>query len=142
LELVSPSLERSAIRTELAVQANLPDVAVDLSQIQQVVTNLVRNAVEALTEGGVASPHLVVSARSASAGYVEIAVSDNGPGFPPGFDLSEPNLVSTKSDGLGIGLQLCRSIVEAHGGQMMIEHPRQGARVRFTVPIATGAHHG
>ena len=72
---------------------------------------------------------------------VEVSVRDNGPGVAPDFAarLFSPFL-STKNDGMGVGLSICRRIVEAHGGRMWLEPPdgnKAGADFRFTIPLAT-----
>jgi signal transduction histidine kinase len=137
LDLLRPSLLHIPVPIDVNVQAGLPTVGVDVLQIEQVIINLVRNAVEALAEAGTLKPQVLVTARRADALHVEIAVIDNGPGFPPGFDQTLPQaLASSKPDGLGVGLALCRTIVQAHGGTFVIEEREGGAVVRFTVPIA------
>ena len=73
----------------------------------------------------------------ASAGHVEVAVADRGPGFPSEMlsQLYKP-FCTTKPRGLGIGLAICRSIITAHGGQLFVEnHPQRGAIVRFSLKV-------
>ena len=110
-------------------------VAVDPIQLQQVLINLIRNAVEAVA--GSPRPEILVSARGTAA-EVEIRVEDNGPGIPPGmmgrlFDA----FVSSKPDGMGVGLSVSRTIVETHGGTLSAANgPDGGARFRVTLPAA------
>jgi two-component system sensor kinase FixL len=73
---------------------------------------------------------------------VEIQVADNGPGFPPDFIDPFLPFTSQKTEGLGIGLSLCRSIVEAHGGRLWLNRDVRGAEVRFTLPVAKEVQHG
>ncbi len=118
-----------------------PEVLVDRTQIQQVLFNLMRNAIEAMTRDGRAErpcPELTVSAAASGAEMVEVIVSDNGPGLPP--ELTGRlfgSFVSTKPDGMGMGLSICRSIIEAHGGRIRADpHAGTGAVFRFTLPTA------
>jgi two-component system sensor kinase FixL len=111
-------------------------VLVDRVQIQQVLVNLFRNALEAMA----ASPQrrLVASTRPAGDDMIEVAVADTGTGFADGV---ESNLFqtffTTKETGMGVGLSISRSIVEAHGGKMWAEqNPSGGATFRFTLPAA------
>jgi K+-sensing histidine kinase KdpD len=111
-------------------------VLADRIQIQQVLVNLIRNAVEAMADS--ADRELVVLTRLLDVETVEIAVADRGPGI--GKDrlehLFEP-FQSTNRDGMGLGLSICRSIVEAHGGRLRCgENPGGGAIFRFTVSAA------
>jgi PAS domain S-box-containing protein len=122
------------LRTELA--ARVRPVMGDRVQLQQVLLNLIMNGVEAMR--GITEPReLTVSSRLAEPGRVLIAVEDTGPGLDPtaAQHVFEP-FFTTKSDGLGMGLAICRSIVEAHGGRLWMS-PRapHGADVRFTVPF-------
>jgi two-component system sensor kinase FixL len=106
------------MKTSKKFAQDLPPVLVDRVQIQQVVLNLVRNAAEAMD--GVQPQELTIStARRGDAPVVEIAVADTGPGIAPDIAarLFQP-FVSSKKSGLGIGLSICREIVEAHGGRL------------------------
>ena len=108
-------------------------VEADPVQVQQVLINLLRNGIEA--SEGRPDRRLTVSARTVDA-QVEIAVADNGAGIDPAVHptLFEPFL-STKPGGMGIGLSICRTIVEAHQGKISAgETPGGGATFTFTVP--------
>lgn len=137
LALCRPELDRHGVTARVVLDGNLPPVMVDLLQIEQVLLNLLRNAAEAMSDAG--GPGRVVTVTSAAAGpdQVAIDVSDSGPGFPPEFAAAEfPPLSSGKAEGLGVGLSLCRSIVEAHGGKLAIGGGPDGTVVRFTLPAA------
>ena len=109
-------------------------VEADPIQIQQVLINLIRNAVEAIAESPVR--RLSVTAREAGA-FVEICVSDTGPGIADAVraKLFEP-FQSTKPAGMGVGLSICRTIVESHQGRIWADDGVGGARILFTVPAA------
>jgi two-component system, LuxR family, sensor kinase FixL len=99
--------------------------------------NLVRNAIEAIGGGGTVRGSVLIEARRTNDDLIEVRVADNGPGFPP--ELIENAflpLTSTKAEGLGVGLSLSRSIIEAHGGQIWLTSSADGAAIRFTLPIA------
>jgi signal transduction histidine kinase len=81
----------------------------------------------------------MIAAERRERHLLQLSVSDSGPGFPPAFGGgAPPPLQSSKPDGLGIGLSLCRSIAEAHGGELSIRSGRDGATVALTLPIAEG----
>jgi len=110
-------------------------VLADPIQIQQVVFNLVRNALEA-TEGKTPR-EIIVATRAATTAELEISVADTGSRLPKGPEAVFQPFAASKAKGMGIGLSICRTIVEAHGGCLWAEHrPGGGAVFRFTLPAA------
>lgn len=109
------------------------EVLVDKVQIQQVLINLIRNAIEAMAESPVRN--LAISSSAEGPGFVRVTVADTGPGVSP--EIAEQlfrAFVSTKSDGMGLGLSICRTIVEANGGRIWLESPEEGgSRFNFTL---------
>jgi two-component system sensor kinase FixL len=116
-------------------------VFVDKVQIQQVVFNLVRNSIEAMTEAGPPRRLRVVTrlcSESADGQMVEVVVEDSGPGLAPEIrsQLFQP-FMTTKEKGMGLGLSICHSIVESHGGRIGVEpNIDRGVSFRFTIPLA------
>ena len=110
-------------------------VLIDRIQIQQVLVNLIRNAEEALAQLPVERREIRISCEILPNDMLEIRVEDDGPGFPDTV-LEQFNLpfISTKAEhGLGIGLSICRRIIEVHGGALKAWNRKQGAAIRFTV---------
>jgi two-component system sensor kinase FixL len=137
VDLCRTDIERHDIAIRMSIAPEPPALMIDLLQIEQVLINLLRNAIEAMEEHTAVRGAVVLEAKPAEDGFVEIVVSDTGPGFPPQMmDSAFLPLSSGKAEGLGIGLALCRSIVEAHGGRLTLDNGAQGAVVRFTLPIA------
>ena len=96
--------------------------------------NLIRNATEALSQAGRQDGRIVIEATAEPEGMVTIRVTDNGPGLDP--DLAGQPITpfaTTKRDGLGLGLPLSRSIIEAHGGELSIESTPRGVCASFTL---------
>ena len=124
-------------------QRKRPVVKGDSVEIEQVVLNLMRNAIEAMNDPQVSQRTLTISNHVRDRRMIEIAVADTGRGIPP--ELSEKifeSFFTTKPQGLGIGLSLSRRIIEAHGGRLWAESDgRSGATFRFTLPIE-GDNHG
>ncbi|MGC1412148.1 MAG: ATP-binding protein [Acetobacteraceae bacterium] len=125
--------EGRGISMELDLPRDAPPVFIDKVQIQQVLLNLIRNAVEAMQS----SPRRELSIRAmlSADGMVEVSVADSGPGVAAAVreKLFQP-FVTTKSSGLGVGLSICRSIVEAQGGRLWFADNRDGgAEFRFTL---------
>jgi len=140
LDLCQPDLDRAHIAVRATLAPDLPPLMIDLLQIEQALINLVRNAIEAIRDGGAGRGTVTIEAKAADTDMVEVRVADTGPGFPPHLrDDAFLPLSSDKAEGLGIGLSLCKSIIEAHGGQLTLEGGAQGAVVRFTLPIAKPA---
>lgn len=118
------------IRVRFDLQCPEALVLVDKVQVQQVLLNLIRNAIESMVESD--RRELTIAARPAAAGMVEIRVADTGHGISADLRsrLFEP-FVSTKRDGMGVGLSICRTIVEAHGGRISCEDNGGGGTVFF-----------
>ena len=117
------------------LESELPPVMIDKVQIQQVVLNLVRNALEAMATGERRALSIATSA-DAEGGGAAVVVTDTGPGLPPEIlsHLFEP-FVSTKKQGMGLGLSICREIVESYGGKLEAGRaPGGGTMFRFTLP--------
>lgn len=121
----------------LSLDPGVSSVVVDRVQIQQVLINLLRNAVEAMRTAD--TREIVIAARCLCEGVVEVSVADTGPGLSP--ELLETLFSSfrtTKDEGMGVGLSICRTIVEANGGTISGENrPEGGAEFRFTLPAGT-----
>jgi signal transduction histidine kinase len=117
-------------------------VAGDRVQLQQVLLNLVLNASAAMSEPGWRKRDMLISSYESEGSGIIVAVRDSGRGFDP----SEANRLfdafyTTKEGGLGLGLSISRTIVEAHGGTLSAEStPGEGATFRFTLPEIGNAH--
>jgi two-component system sensor kinase FixL len=131
------SADTSDVTFTSDVPATLGSVCVDGVLVRQVVFNLLRNAVEAIHGSGRRDGSVRIRARRRTA-HVEIAIEDNGPGLPelpPGQKLFESR-VTSKSGGMGMGLMLSRSIIEAHGGDLWADPAcGDGATFRFTLRV-------
>ncbi len=136
LDLVRSELLIKGVRGQLDLESELPRTVADPVQIQQVVMNLIMNSVEAVVEEKREAPNLTVSSQS-DGSNVTVSVQDNGGGIaktdlPKLFD----SFHTSKPDGLGMGLSICRNIVEAHGGQIWVARTsRKGTTLSFSLPI-------
>jgi C4-dicarboxylate-specific signal transduction histidine kinase len=133
-ELLADEAARRSVQIDIDIAPDVPPVAFDPVQIQQVLINLLRNGMEAMdaaTEERVLRLRVYHEADS-----VRTEVSDNGPGIELPGRMFEP-FFTTKENGMGIGLAICRSIVEAHGGQLWAENnSTSGATFTFALPVA------
>jgi two-component system, LuxR family, sensor kinase FixL len=137
LALIGTAGRGIAVRREFS--RDLPPVLIDKIQIHQVITNLIRNSVDALA--AVQLREILIRTRRAGPHEVEIAIADTGPGLEPEVAgrLFQP-FVTTKPGGMGIGLSICRSIVEAHGGKLWVsENPGGGAVFAMRLPASAGS---
>ena len=136
-------LARSAItKNGVSVQTRLAEglfpVQGDRVQLQQVVLNLLLNAVEAMSTVEAGPRELLISTEQHQTGGVLVSVRDSGPGIDPDhLDRVFDAFYTTKSSGVGMGLSICRSIIDAHGGRLWAEanEPR-GTIFQFTLPAA------
>jgi signal transduction histidine kinase len=106
-------------------------------QLQQVILNLIVNAIQAMTGVDEGPRELLISTGDVASEGVLVAVADSGPGLAPaGFERLFEAFYTTKPTGLGMGLPICRSIIEAHGGRLWATANAPGGAVfQFTVPI-------
>ena len=137
VSLVRRNVEKHKISLRLELDAELPQVFGDRVQLQQVVLNLILNGLEAINAGGDGLRELVVRASKDAPDVVTISVQDSGIGIhEENKDRIFDAFFSTKSQGMGMGLSISRSIIEEHGGRMWAtQSPVQGATFFFTVPI-------
>jgi PAS domain S-box-containing protein len=137
LDLTRSDLITRGVSVGMQLDANLTAVLADRVQMQQVVLNLIVNACEAMTDVPHGERRLTIATRVADdRSFIECSVSDRGSGVAEGEEerIFQP-FVTTKKHGLGLGLAICRSIVEAHGGRLWAESSAEGAMFRFTARI-------
>lgn len=150
MELANIELRRRNVRLSHHIAARLPPVLADAILIEQVLVNLMKNAAEAIDHGGrpegQRSVELLVRPKTLEQRPgVEFAIQDTGPGLPPQvLERLFEAFFSTKSEGMGIGLNLCRSIVESHSGRLQAQNLYNGSEVTgccfsFWIPLADPA---
>ena len=134
--LVRPELRRSGVRLQLKLDPDLPQVAVHPIQVEQVVLNLARNAIEALNEVTDRERRLTIITQWETQ-WIEVRVRDNGPGLKSELadTLFDP-FITSKPDGMGLGLSISFGIVDAHGGKLRVSTPEEGgAEFSFQLPL-------
>lgn len=137
LRLVDHDLRHHQVRVQLELDEALPTVRADRLQIEQVMLNLVRNAIDAMQGMSSEQTELRIRTGRARGTALEVSVCDRGIGLSPEArqHLFEP-FYTTKPQGLGMGLSISRSIIEAHGGRLWASNnPGQGATFQFTLPL-------
>lgn len=144
LRLLEPELARVGVDVDIRCPRRLPPIPVDRDQMQQVLVNVLHNALQAMEEGGTIRIRARLRRRSgdsAVAPTVEIIIEDEGPGIPP-KDLEHifTPFFTTKTKGSGLGLPICQRIVGSHGGTITVENARgAGARCRIELPLHPAA---
>ncbi len=136
--LIKNELTTSKTRIELTLDKEQPFIFMDKIQIQQVLQNLMQNAIEAMHATPAKNRHIYIQTKTTEQETIEVTISDTGPGFPK--DLIHKVFMpffTTKAHGRGMGLAICRSIIEAHGGQFTINpNGANNSWIRFTLPIS------
>lgn len=136
--LLGPTAQERNVQLIIEAQ-NLPLIHCERMQVEQVLVNLIGNALDALAHGE-EEKWVRIAGRIKDARYIEISVTDNGPGIDPTIAsrLFEA-LVTTKANGLGLGMVICKSIIEAHEGRLWLEQSQPGlTEFRFTLPLFKG----
>lgn len=132
-EVLAEEASRRGVRMDVAVESGLPAVQLDRVQIQQVLVNLIRNGLDAMNSSSGLKVISIQARRSEETVRIEIGDRGSGVEFPE--RIFEP-FFTTKGDGMGMGLAICRSIVESHGGRLWAEkNEPQGAKFVFTLPV-------
>ena len=129
--------QRTGTQIIVRLPENLPKILVDRIMIEQVLLNLIKNAIEAMSGIPVERRQLIIDAAQVDERMLEVTVSDHGHGLAEG-DLERifTAFYTTKPEGMGIGLAICRSIIEFHSGRLWVESRREGGTAfHFTVPI-------
>ncbi len=139
VSLIRSDLTISRTRVEFDLDRGLIPLSADRIQVQQVILNLIQNGMDAMQENDPRQRRINIQTRAANQNTIEVTVTDSGPGFSKDMihKVFQP-FFTTKAHGRGMGLAICRSIIEAHGGEFII-HPNthQKSWIRFTLPIQT-----
>lgn len=138
INFAAADIKKYTATVRLRIKDQLPDANVDAIQIEQVLLNLIRNGLESMTNTPTLQKELLISVFLNDAKNLQVSVEDHGEGLPD--DLEESKVFdaffTTKSDGMGMGLAISRSIIEAHGGQMWASrNPTVGTTFHFTLPV-------
>lgn len=139
LALLRTDVALNRIEISSTLEPQPAPIEVDAVQMQQVIINAVRNAIEAMTEAGTQRRRIDIVQKTVGR-FVEIAVSDSGPGLAPDIaDRAFDPFVTNKPSGMGLGLAISRSIVEAHGGSLRFAPAKSGATLVIAIPRDGGA---
>jgi len=143
VSFVDPDIRHADVLLELDLQDCSSIVSMDEIQIQQVLVNLIRNAIDAMDETPTDQRTVTVSTRACENNMVEISVSDSGKGLDAeDLDRVFEAFYSTKDQGMGMGLAISRSIIEDHGGKLQVEANENGSGVTFQFSLPCGDEHG
>jgi C4-dicarboxylate-specific signal transduction histidine kinase len=137
LALTRGEVVKNGVSLQTQLAEGLPLIQGDRVQLQQAILNLIINAIEAMSGVGERSRELLIGTRKDASGGVLVAVQDSGPGLKPEcLDHLFDAFYTTKPGGMGMGLSICRSIVEDHGGRVWASRTAgPGATVQFTLPV-------
>lgn len=136
ISLTRGELQKNKVALKLEIPDDVPAIPVDRVQMQQVFVNLILNAIEAMRETPDKDRTLTIDVASDSE-VMTVGLNDSGPGVPPdrADNIFRP-FETSKVNGMGMGLSICRTIVESHGGQMrLVQSGAPGCRFEFTLPV-------
>ncbi len=134
VQLLGPMVQKMKARIVLDIPSDLPSFQGDPVMLEQVLLNLIKNGLESMSETPISERQIIVSA-SFSADTLKVTVTDRGGGLSDPAQLFQP-FYSTKSEGMGMGLNICRSVIEQHRGHLWAEpNPGGGTRMRFRLPF-------
>jgi C4-dicarboxylate-specific signal transduction histidine kinase len=139
VSLLKNELITTKTKIDFDLNKAITPIVMDKIQIQQVILNLIQNAIEAMTEYHTKDKRIHIETRQPSKNMIEVTLSDTGPGFPrETVNKVFMPFFTTKAHGRGMGLAICRSIIEAHGGQFTINPNINGKSwIRFSLPYST-----
>ncbi len=137
LRLLQHDLQVNQVSVATEFQENLPEVHLDSTQLQQVILNLVKNAIDAMSSVAPEARHLRVTTTFDGHSAVSLSVQDSGPGIPvKDQDRIFDPFFTTKSGGMGLGLAICFSVAESHGGKLrLVRSDADGSIFEFAIPI-------
>jgi two-component system, LuxR family, sensor kinase FixL len=134
LQILDPALEAAEVSVSRRIPKRLPTLLADRIPIEQVLINLVQNALEAMADNGAKGKLLTISCAAEDAG-IRFTIRDNGSGLPESADKIFEAFHTTKPEGLGLGLKICNTIIAAHGGRLWAENNKsRGASFHFHLP--------
>ncbi|SMF53240.1 PAS domain S-box-containing protein [Azospirillum oryzae] len=141
--LVEHEAYRQKTRIAVDMPANLPAIVGDRTQIQQVIVNIAYNAIQAMQAANAPERRIAIAAAADGPDFVTFTITDSGPGIPDDVlpRIFEP-FFSTKQEGMGLGLSICKTIVEERGGRLWAADSGQGASLSFSLPVASAAAEG
>jgi PAS domain S-box-containing protein len=134
--LVEHEAYRQKTRIAVDIPPQLPAILGDRTQIQQVIVNIAYNAIQAMQAAKSPDRHIAIAATADDAGAVTFTIADTGPGIPDELlsRIFQP-FFSTKEEGMGLGLSICKTIVEEHGGKLWVANGPRGATLSFSLPV-------
>jgi two-component system, LuxR family, sensor kinase FixL len=137
VKLLASDASANGVTVKTELEPGLPVVRADRVQVQQVILNLMLNGMEAMRDQPEAKRQLTIRSRRANDKDAEVSVVDSGVGIPSGLlpRIFDP-FVTSKASGMGLGLSISQTIIEAHGGRVHAENlPAGGAAFHFTLPF-------
>lgn len=135
LKLLKANLDASGVVVSSKIPKRLPTLMADRIPVEQVLVNLIKNALEAMQDSGTRGKSLILSCASEKSG-IRFSVRDNGCGLPESVDWIFEAFHTTKPNGLGLGLKICNTIIQAHGGRLWAENNKgRGATFHFHLPL-------